>query len=120
MNWREQIKDLDSSITDEHIADSDVWTWKWLRSNDERAKFIKNLHDRFYCKNNLKIISSTSSKVGRCIEVGSAIYARQDEKPLTEQDIAVLNRKSYGQSTYTLAKPGDLQAVLRWECDSSD
>lgn len=87
-----------------------AWGIAWVESahNAERA--------RLWIDNNLNKVTTERRTPFNCYNV----YARKDERPLTEDDIAAVRFLSLGQcNVFTLSEDG-MNIAHHWECDSSD
>jgi hypothetical protein len=75
-----------------------------------------------YIRANLVRVQSESSrkKCGRCCEEGKDVYRRIDKQPIAQDDLFAFAHWSRGQVNKIHGKPGDLQLMQEWVCDSGD
>lgn len=75
-----------------------------------------------HVKNNLNLVQelSKTAQMGRCYYGGTLVYVRKDSGPMTQTDLDALKLNGFGQVNRVLSQPGDSQARVEFEVDSSD
>jgi len=112
---------VDPTLSEDTFLEMEISFYSWDRKNPTAMKRkLDYARGKLYRRNTLKCENKKSRKAGRCYRTGEEDWSRQDNAPLTQKDIDMINALEYGQYTRTKNVAGDMVAHLTWACDSSD
>jgi hypothetical protein len=85
------------------------------QASRERLEYQKRRYFEFVLDSE-RVRSSSRN----CYSEGVTKYVRKDGSPITEEDIRAVDLHRIGQGHSVRGKPGDMEILHHWYCDSSD
>lgn len=113
---------VDPNMTMQHFLDLGIRVYpSYVGSETLIRRHIARAETTLYRKTHLLKFDASSWNAGRCYTRGKEKWRRQDDQPLTQQDVDAISALCYGQLTQiSEGDVGDSYVLVTWACDSSD